>query len=134
LESGRLRSRITIQQDQPNAASSDGAQLRNWVTLATVWADGGPLTGRELWAAREVQSEITHRWKVRYGSALADLTGTVRILYRDRVFHLADALNIGERNIELQLDCTEAPDSGRFLVDPQWKPILDPLTNDIIFV
>jgi SPP1 family predicted phage head-tail adaptor len=111
VQSGRARYLVTVQQNQPSAQASDGTPLDNWVNLGPpVWADITVLTGQELWFARQAQSEVTHKIAVRYSSALADLTGSIRVLYQSRTFHVQWVENVDERNRTLVLHCTEAPD------------------------
>ncbi len=131
MAAGPKRHRLTIQQDQPTTREADGSSIPNWTTIATVWAEGGPLAGRELWQAQQAESEVTHRFKVRWSSAINDLSGSVRIFLRDRLFHLVDYLNLEEWNKELQLDCKEAPDQRRVVLDPSGSPIFDPSGNVI---
>lgn len=114
MAAGPKRHRVIVQQDQGTARNGLGEVVPSWVTLATVWAEGGPLTGRELWNARQVQGEITHRFKCRWGSVISDLTGNVRLLFNGstRVMHVVAPLNLNELNWEWQLDCKEAPDTA----------------------
>lgn len=110
LAAGRLRHRVTIQQDQGTSRDDNGEHIEDYQDLATVWAEVKPLSGRELWAARQTQSEVTHRVTVRYSSALADLTGSIRVIHRDRAFHMDSVLNTDERRRELVMMCIESPD------------------------
>jgi SPP1 family predicted phage head-tail adaptor len=103
---------LIIQQDQGLTSSSDGAHIEGWVTLSTPRAEGGPLKANEQWQARQAQSEITHQFKVRYSKALADLTGSVRAIFRGRLLHVAGVRDADERRVELIFDCIEAPDAS----------------------
>ncbi len=128
MAAGPKHSRLTIQQDRPTRGS-DGGAIENWVTLATVWAEGGPLTGNLAWKAKQAQSEITHQFKIRYGAVLSDLSGSVRLILKGRVLSLQDARNVDEKNKEWELDAIEAPDSSLdafALLDPQGDVIRDP--------
>jgi SPP1 family predicted phage head-tail adaptor len=111
VQSGRLRYRVQIQQDQGTLRDTDGAHIPGWVTLMPVWADIEVLSGEELWFARQAQSDVTHRITTRYSSELANLTGSVRVVFGSRVFHLQWAGDPDERRRAWQLHCTEAPDT-----------------------
>lgn len=112
LAAGRLRHRVTIQQDQGTTRDDNGEHIPDWVTLATVWASVEPLTSREIWAARQTQSDATHKVTVRYSNVLADLSGSVRLIFRGRLFHMTGNVNPDERRVSLVLECTEAQDAS----------------------
>jgi SPP1 family predicted phage head-tail adaptor len=125
MQTGPMRQRLTIQRDLGTARGPDGDHVQDWQTVATVWAEGGPLSGRELWLARQVLSDVTHKFTVRYQTALDDLTGSVRVLWRDRVLHVRPPTEPEGRKIELVLECTEAADASRFLQDETGQPVTD---------
>ena len=79
-----------------------------------------PLSDREVWFARQAQSEITDTVRVRYQAALASLTGSVRVLHRDRVLHMVGVRDTDSRRRELVLDCTEAPDRLVQIAPPEF--------------
>ena len=113
LRSGSLRRRITIQQ---RSATKDtfGGQSTTWATIATVWADIEPMSGRELLAAQEVKSEVTHQITVRYQSIFADpkVVAGYRVLYKSRIFNIQSAMNEGERNRIVTLSVSEGLNEG----------------------
>ena len=112
MQAGPKRHRLEIQQDHPTRGP-DGGPISNWTTLATVWAEGGPLSGRELWQARQAQSDVTHVFKVRWGAVIADLSGSVRaVLDGKKYLHLKNARNTQDRDLEWVLEFSEAPDQS----------------------
>lgn len=107
---GMYRHTITIQKDVGTETNDDGEHLDDYQDLATVRARGGPIRGDELWKARQAQLDVTHVFGVRWSQALADLTGSLRIIFRDRLLHVRNRMCPDERRIEWILECSEAAD------------------------
>ncbi len=127
MAAGPKRNRLTIQQNRPTRGS-DGGPVDSWVTLATVWAEAVTLKGVERWMARQVQEATLTIWRVRYSSLLADLTGSVRVIFKGRVFHLKDVTDVDERRKTIEMTCEEATDQSEYplaLADQQGEPLLD---------
>lgn len=103
MTAGRLRHRITIQ-EPVTARNGFNEAITTWVTVATVWASVEPISGREFFAAEHVQSEITHRIRVRYRAGIAP---TMRVVFNGRYLMIESVINYGERNTDLQLMCRE---------------------------
>lgn len=101
---GKMRHRITIQQRSGSTQNSFGSPQTTWVTFATVWAEVGPLSGRELIAAQSVQSEISQQVTLRYR---AGITTAMRVLFGPRVFNINSVLDENEAHEKITLLCTE---------------------------
>ncbi len=112
METGKLRHQITIQtltEGSPNLKPS-GEPDATWTnTLTGVSASIEPLRGRELFAAQEHHSDITIRVRIRYR---AGIIAAQRVLYGSRVLNILAVLNREERNIELELMCSEGLNNG----------------------
>lgn len=76
----------------------------NWTETAKVWASVNPISGRELFAAEQSQSEVTHRVRCRYRSGVTPL---MRIVFHDRVFRILSVIDFEERHETLQIMCRE---------------------------
>lgn len=114
LSAGNLRRRVQIQ-SRATTVDSFGGQSNSWSTLATVWADINPLSGRELLAAQQVQAEVSHQITVRYQASIfanPKAVAPLRVVYNSRVFNVQASLNEDERNIEVTLLCVEGKDQG----------------------
>jgi SPP1 family predicted phage head-tail adaptor len=101
---GRLRHRITIQEYREIGKNEWNEPIFDWADVATVWASVEPIGGREFWASRQVQSEVTHRIRIRH---LPGLDPTMRILFRGREFKIEVIRNIEERNREMEILAVE---------------------------
>jgi SPP1 family predicted phage head-tail adaptor len=103
MQAGKLRHRITIQ-EPVTARNGYGEAITTWTAVATVWASVEPLSGREFFAAEHVQSEVTHRVRMRWQSGI---TPDMRVLFGGRVLKVEAVINYGERRTDLQLMCQE---------------------------
>ncbi len=69
MRAGRLRHRVRIQR-AVDVVTDSGAVETQYSDLFTTWAEVLPLTPRELYAARQVQAEITAKVRLRYRPGL----------------------------------------------------------------
>ena len=88
-------------------ATSHGATITKWKSIATVWAEVKPLSGREYFSAQQVQSEITTQIWLRH---LDGIKPSMRVKFGKRFLEIVAVLNTQERNVSLQLMCKEAVD------------------------
>ena len=103
MRAGDLRHKIIIQQ-VTETKDAYGAVAETWTTFVNAWASIEPLRGQEFFAARQVNADVTHRVRTRYR---AGVTPKMRIAFGDRVLEIEVVLNLGERNRELELLCSE---------------------------
>jgi SPP1 family predicted phage head-tail adaptor len=105
MQAGKLRHRLTIQQDSGTTQDASGQTTSNWTEYKTVWADIQPVSGLERNRANQMQAETSHLISIRY---LDGVTTKMRGLFQsDRYFEFLSVLNVGERNIELQIQAKE---------------------------
>lgn len=103
MNPGQLRHRIIIQK-QITTQDNFGEQYEEWNDITTVWANINPISGREFFAAETVNSEITHKVRLRYRE---DIKPDMRISYKGRIFRIESVINEFEKNKVLQLMCKE---------------------------
>jgi SPP1 family predicted phage head-tail adaptor len=106
MQSGRLRHQITLQSPS-RTRNAVGEPVTTWTDVATVWASVGPLSARDLFAAQQWQAEVTHRVRIRYAPDVADVQDSWRVLFGSRVLVIRTVRNIDERNVEIELLCSE---------------------------
>lgn len=114
MRASDLRHRITFQR-RSTETDAYGADLVAWVDVATnIPAGISPLNGRELMAAKAVQSEVTHQIDIRYQTFLANPkdSAAMRIVYRDRHFNIQSVLNVDERRREMRIMAAEGLNDG----------------------
>ena len=99
MNPGDLRHRITLQNPPAYGEAED-----NYTDAATVWANINPISGKELFAAEQFSSEITHRVRIRYRN---DVTPFMRVKYGTRTFEVMYVINEYERDRIIQLMCKE---------------------------
>ncbi|KKM90813.1 hypothetical protein LCGC14_1234850 [marine sediment metagenome] len=103
MRAGKLRHRVTIEvlsSSQDAAGQETGA----WSTFASRWASVQPLTGKELFSARQFHADITHRVRMWY---LSGVVPKMRIAFDSRLFNIIYVRNADERNKELEILCVE---------------------------
>lgn len=101
---GDLRHRITFQK-LSSGVNDYGEPVSSWDDVKTVWSSVNPIVGIEYFAAETVQSEITHKIRIRYTTGI---TTDMRIKFNeDRYFSIISIINYQERNVEFQLMCKE---------------------------
>lgn len=102
---GGMRRRLELQQEV-RTPDGGGGYTVNWSTVATVWAEVEPISGRERFEAMRLQGEVTHRIVVRHRR---DLTPdhTWRLRLGSRSFNVRAVINQGERDRFLELLCQE---------------------------
>lgn len=103
INPGELRHRITIQKLN-NSQNEYGEVSELWEDILNVRAGIYPISGKEFFAAETVNSEITHKVKIRY---IGGITPNMRIKFNNRIFSIESVINFQERNIEIQLLCKE---------------------------
>lgn len=100
---GKLRHRIILLR-QVNEVNDYGASTQTWKRVATVWADVRPLSGREYFSAKQVQSEVTTQIWLRH---IEGIKPTMKVKFGKREFEILAVLNPQERGVSLQLMCKE---------------------------
>ena len=99
----KLRHRITFQ-ERATGQDEFGQPIDTWQDICTVWAAVEPLSGREFWAAQQVQAEVTTRIRIRYRQGIRP---EMRVLYDGRTYDIQTVIDPEERHVELQLMCRE---------------------------
>lgn len=103
MNAGKLRHRVTIQ-DPQSARDTFGAEIVNYVDVATVWAAVDPLQGREFFDAQADNAEVTTRIRIRYRSGIKP---TMRVVWGDHEYDIRSVIEIESRRRELHLMCRE---------------------------
>lgn len=106
MRAGRLSHRIKFQRRQAGD-DSFGSPNGEWQDLAECWAAVEPLTGREYFAAQQVQADTAVRITIRYQTSLSGLTTKDRVVFGNRTFDIRSVIDVRERHTELQVMCTE---------------------------
>ncbi len=105
ITSGHLRHSIIL--EKPTAVVADSGQVTNtWATEYTFWGSIEPLAGRELFEAREVMAEVTHKVITRYTSSYT-FSSDKRLNFGGRIFEIGSAYKVYERNFEVEMLCKE---------------------------
>lgn len=104
---GRLRHRVTILAPSWTTDEFGDPSVATLTERATVWANVSPLSGSELFEAKQLKSEVTHRVTIRYRN---DVKSSDRIQFGTRTLDVSHVLDIDEKHAFTQLLCTEVVD------------------------
>jgi SPP1 family predicted phage head-tail adaptor len=103
---GNMRHRITIQTATESKDSQTGKITKVWADGDDVWGQIVPLSGRELFEAQKIKSNVSHRIRLRYFSD-ESLSHLNRFKYNGRIFYIHSVVNRDERNWEWETMCVE---------------------------
>lgn len=107
MRAGRMRHPIHIQRVTETSPNAYGEPTRGWLNLVSAWAEVSPLSGRELFAAQQVNAETTHRIRMRHDPGVT-ITPKDRISFGNVTLQIIQVANVDERNRQLDLLCKEA--------------------------
>lgn len=104
MKIGSLRHQIVLQKKMITKDALK-QQIESWTDFAFVWASIEPLSGREYFAAQQINSEVLVRITIRY---LSGITAEARVVLDGRIFEVLSVINPEERCETLILMCREA--------------------------
>jgi len=104
MKSGKLTKRISIE-TFTESQSGTGEVSKAWVLLATRWADPVPLSGREYFTGKQIESDISIVFKIRYDTIVSATSTKMRVNYKGSYYDIESVINLEERNKELHLMC-----------------------------
>ena len=116
LPAGAMRHYLAIQ-ERATTKDGYGAQASTWsdVSGGNVWMAIVPINGRELIAAQQLNTAVSHIVQVRHDSRWADpITMAKRRIYisASRVLNIHAAYNVDEADEWIHLHCTEGVNDG----------------------
>lgn len=105
MQSGRLRERVTIQQ-QSITRDASGEELITWSDVATVWAQVLPGASSERFQAAAGQrvAEVSHTVRIRFR---AGITPKMRLVWETRVLEILSIVDPDGRRRTGLLLCSE---------------------------
>lgn len=103
MDIGKLKHKITFQQVS-NLKNEYGEQEKEWLDVKTVWAEIKPISGKQFFTAKQINSEISHNIYIRYR---AGLSPDMRIKFKERTFEILYIMNVNEANTLMQIYCKE---------------------------
>ena len=103
MQAGKLRHRVTIQQNTPTR-DSFGAEVESWSDVTTIWAAVEPLQGREFFDAQAVNPETTTRIRIRYRSGIVP---EMRVAWGSHTYDIQSVIEPESNRRELHLLCRE---------------------------
>lgn len=84
-----------------------GNHVQSWETLFCPWAEISTATGKEYYAAAQVNSENDVVFKIRYSSCMADkLSSELRILYNGKYYDVKRIDDVNEQHRQFVIRTT----------------------------
>ncbi len=109
IAAGSLRHLITIEH-QVASENSLGEPSMAWEAFASnVRSEVKPISGRAYMEARQAQSEVSHRVRIRY---LPGVAAHMRVIFEDRRMEIEAVIDFEERHQEMLLMCVERSGDG----------------------
>jgi SPP1 family predicted phage head-tail adaptor len=99
-----LRHKVTIEQ-LTETQDSLGAVIESWSTVVTTRALVEPLSGREYFTAKQVNSEAKYKLKLRYQAALSSLNTKMRVVWGAVVFDIDSIPSLLEPGSDIVIYC-----------------------------
>lgn len=93
------------------AQNGYGESTEEWVTVSHIRCSIEPINGKEFYAVETVNSELTHRVRLRHAKSLV-ITPDMRILYNNRILIITSVIDYLEQHEEVQLMCKELVGNG----------------------
>lgn len=104
LAAGKYDRRIVIEQVTETRDAAGGV-VETWATYKTVWARFVSQTGREFYAAKQINATLEQLISIRY---VAGLNAKMRVRYGTRIFNfIAPPIDVNEAHEEIKLMCEE---------------------------
>jgi SPP1 family predicted phage head-tail adaptor len=100
---GKFRHFITLQ-GQGTTRDSGGGISSGFSTIASVYANVVPKSGKEIYKRGKLVGSVTHEITIRYRT---DITNASRISFNNKLFNIRSIINIDERDRYLKLMCEE---------------------------
>mgnify|MGYP000022199681 CR=1 FL=1 len=107
VDPGELSERVILQR-RVVVQDAYGQSTITWTAIATVWARVRAVSGREFFAAGQVQQEQTVKVLVRYRT---DLDATCRLMWQGRAHDITGIVPIGREWVEIM--CLQGVKDGR---------------------
>lgn len=102
MRAGRLRHRVDVQAKVVTRDAVGGESI-SWATIAAVWAEVQPLSGREYVAMRQAQADVAVRVRMRY---VVGVNPAMRVVHGAAVYNILEVIDVAGRKRDLELLCT----------------------------
>jgi len=104
LQAGKLRHSVQLVSPDAEQDTAGGWTIDQTSVFATVWASVEALSGRELYAAQQQVSEVTHKITIRW---LTGVLSSMFVIFDGHFYQIMAVLNPDGRHKLLVLLCKE---------------------------
>ncbi len=106
MRAGTLRRVLTFQRSK-NVIGELGDRIKKWTDFHKCWGAVRTITGGQDVNEDSIDLKITHIITIRFQRKIADLTPLDRVVLNDKPFKIEKIINVGERNIAIDLHCIQ---------------------------
>lgn len=108
MKIGALRHRVSFETVAMSQDAYGGVHQDTTTPFVTLWGDVQDLSGRELYAAQELHSQITTKITVRfYPGIVPAMVARVSMDQRSRTFDILSVTDPDGRRVMLEVSCKE---------------------------
>ena len=101
MNAGSLRHIVVLQEKRP-LRDAMGGEIITFTNRGIVSANAVPLAGRELFAAQQIQPEVSVRFEIRFRP---EVRPEWRVVWQDRIYDVLSVIDVEARGRELHLLC-----------------------------
>ena len=113
-QAGELDQRVVIESRANTTQNALGENTTAWAAWLTRWAKAAPVRGREFFAQGQQQQTIDTMFVLRYDSDTADITASMRVLWRGAYYDIASPpIDVDGRKEWLELMTVSGVRDGR---------------------
>lgn len=98
-----LRHQIILQ-EKVQTPDGMGGHTEAWSTKYETWAAIWPVSAKETRENMRVEANVSHNIRIRFRPGV---TSSMIIIFGTRTFEIKGIVNVGERNIRLDMVCNE---------------------------
>jgi SPP1 family predicted phage head-tail adaptor len=110
VKSGERDRLITLQQ-KTYTLDGFGGEVITWTTIGQRWASSMPVKDGERFGNQEAIATITHRFRISWDQAAAQVDPTYRVLFDNRLYDVVAVKEIGRRE-GIEISATARAENG----------------------
>ena len=103
MRSGNLKHKIEIK-SYAETENDFNEVIKVYSLFKTTYASILPISGKEYFASKQVNAEVSHKIECRF---ISGVNSSMQIVYGTRIFKIESVINIREENKTLQIMVTE---------------------------
>lgn len=114
MRAGRNRHYVQIQRPVREQTSTGAEGATSWVTVIRAWVEINSLTmrQRERLVGNQLLADTDSTIRIRWHPLLSAMDATWRVLYKNKIYSLLGAVNVDERNRDIEAQAYVGTNDG----------------------